>query len=124
MSQPKVSVIIPVHNGSRYIQKTAKGILAQDYENIELILVENFSSDKSLELCEQLKQADKRVIVVQSTERGTSLARKKGVETATGKYIIFSDQDDEYISKSSISKMQKAISDDNAQITQFNYYKY
>lgn len=118
----KISVIIPVHNGAKYIEKTAKGILNQTYKNIELILVENFSSDNSLEICKSLEKKDNRVHTIQSFERGTSLARKKGIEYASGEYIIFSDQDDKYINDKSIECMYKAIKEDSSQIVQFGQY--
>lgn len=123
MEQDKISVIIPVHNGAKYIRKTAKGILDQDYRNIELILVENFSKDNSLELCNQIAENDSRVKVFQSFEKGINLARKKGIEAATGKYILFSDVDDSYINNSSIRGMYNAIVEDGTQICQFGYYK-
>ncbi|MDO4333566.1 MAG: glycosyltransferase family A protein [Eubacteriales bacterium] len=112
----KISVVVPVHNGRRFLRKTIRGILNQDYKNLEVILVENFSEDNSLELCRDIQKEDDRVLVVTSEERGTSLARKKGVENASGKYILFSDQDDYYVSKSSIRKMHDAIVEDDVQV--------
>lgn len=87
----KVSVIIPVHNGERYVQKTVQRILDQDYKEIEIILVENNSTDNSLAMCRQLEKENPRVVALTTTEKGTSLARKRGVEWATGKYILFCD---------------------------------
>ena len=68
-------------------------ICKQTYENFEIILVENNSKDSSYELCLSLEKEDSRIRALQIKEKGTSLARKKGVENAKGKYIIFSDQD-------------------------------
>lgn len=118
-----LSVVIPVHNGEKVLRKTVKGICKQTYENFEIILVENNSKDSSYELCLSLEKEDSRIRALQSNEKGTSLARKKGVENAKGKYIIFSDQDDEFYDKNSISAMVNSIVEDGSQICQFNFYK-
>ncbi len=122
MKQEKVSIIIPVHNGANKLEKTVMQILNQSYQNIEVILVENFSVDNSLEVCKRLAEKDSRVKVFQSFDKGTTFARKKGILSATGSYITFSDQDDNYISKYSIEKMYNTIKKDNVQICQFSYY--
>ena len=118
-----LSVVIPVHNGEVLIAKTAQKILKQSYQNIELILVENNSRDKSWEVVRQLESQDSRVKALQSNTLGTSLARRRGVEEARGKYIVFSDQDDRYYSKNSLAIMVDAIQTDNVQICQFNHYQ-
>ena len=118
----KVSVVIPVHNGATKLAKTVRQILHQTYKNIEVILVENFSTDNSLALCHAIAEKDSRVKVFQSFEKGTTYARKKGILSSTGQYITFSDQDDSYINKYSIEKMYNTIKNDNVQICQFAYY--
>ena len=118
-----LSVVIPVHNGERFIRKTVKNILKQSYQNLEIILVENNSRDDSWNVVCQLQQMDNRVRAVQSMTLGTSLARRKGVEEARGKYIVFSDQDDRYHSKTSLAVMVDAIETDQSQICQFNHYE-
>ena len=86
-----LSVVIPVHNGENYIKKIANRILNQSLKDIELILVENFSTDKSLEVCKSIAEKDNRVVVSQCFKKGTSFARKKGIELASGKYTFFCD---------------------------------
>lgn len=120
--KPYISVIIPVHNGVRFLKKTIKGILSQTMKNIEVLLIENGSSDSSYEMCQKLAQENPNVFAYQSTEKGTSLARKKGVELAGGEYIVFSDQDDSYTSKHALQKMYDAIKQDGTQICQFGKY--
>lgn len=120
MLMTKVSIIIPVHNGEKYIRKTISDLLRQTHNNMEIILVENGSQDGSWELCKELME-NANIVAVQNKEKGTSLARKKGIELATGKYIIFSDQDDSYCDKHSICKMCNAIEEDNASICQFGH---
>ncbi|MBQ7521758.1 MAG: glycosyltransferase family 2 protein, partial [Clostridia bacterium] len=83
----KVSIIIPVHNGADKLTKTVNALLKQSYQNIEIVLVENFSSDNSLEVCQTLSQSDERVKVLQSFDKGTTYARKKGILNASGEYI-------------------------------------
>ena len=118
-----LSVIIPVHNGEKYIKKTVAQILKQSYKHIELILVENFSKDRSLKICQELAVHDDRIRVFTCTEPGTSMARKRGILEARGKYIVFSDQDDSYINEYALEKMHAAITEDQSQICQFGYYK-
>ena len=118
----KVSVVIPVHNGADKLAKTVNAVLNQSYDNIEVVLVENFSADNSLEVCNGLARTDARVKVFQSFDKGTTYARKKGILCATGDYITFSDQDDSYIDKYSIEKMCQAIRTDNTELCQFGFY--
>lgn len=84
-----VSVVIPVHNGEKYMNNIANRVLRQSLRKIELILVENYSEDNSLKACKALADNDDRVTVLQSFDRGTSFARKKGIEAARGKYTFF-----------------------------------
>lgn len=117
-----VSVIIPVHNGEKYIYKTVKKILSQSLNNIEIILVENFSVDSSLTICKKLAQADDRIIVAQSFERGTTFARKKGIELAKGEYVFFCDQDDSLVNQTALESMYQTIKKNQCQICQFSLY--
>ena len=117
-----VSIIIPVHNGEKCIKRIANRMLNQSLKDIELILVENFSADRSLKVCQDIAEKDARVVVVQSFEKGTSLARKKGIETATGKYTFFCDQDDDLVDNHAIEDMYRIIEASEAQLCQFAIY--
>lgn len=121
--EDKISIIIPVHNGEKYIAKLVKKLLMQTYKNVEIILVENNSSDKSKEICQKLSSANEKVISIISDMKGTSLARKMGILNSRGKYIVFLDQDDCYVSNNALEKMYRAIENDKVQICQFCYYK-
>lgn len=116
---PQLSVVIPVYNGSKKIRKTAKQILDQDFKDIELILVENGSSDNSWEVCKSIQSSDSRVKAIQS-EKGTSMARKAGVLESKGDYIVFSDQDDCYVNKHALSCIILEAESTGADIVQFN----
>lgn len=119
----KVSVVIPVHNGAKYIGKCVNCILNQSLKDIEVVLVENFSNDNSLNICNKLAKKDSRVSVFQSFDKGTSFARKKGVLECKGKYITFSDQDDRYINKYALENMYNEIVKNESQICEFGHYK-
>lgn len=122
MKKTKLSVIVPIHNGGKYIKHTVKMIQKQDYCNYELILVENGSNDNSWEILQQIRKQNPNIIIFKNKKRGTSLARRKGIELATGEYITFSDQDDQYLNKTSFTRMVDSIEKDDSDICQFGYY--
>lgn len=91
----KISIIIPIYNGENYIDKTITSLLNQSYTDIELILVNDGSKDKSKSICEKFAKTDDRIIVINQVNCGISAARNSGLDVATGDYISFIDQDDE-----------------------------
>ena len=90
----KVSVIIPVHNVAKYLRKSVESVMQQSLTDIEIILVENMSTDSSYEICVELANLDKRIKVLKLDRGGISYVRNKGVEAATSPYIAFVDGDD------------------------------
>ena len=90
----KISVIIPVYNGEKYLERCVNSVLNQTHTDIELILVDDGSSDKSLQICNDFASADSRVCVIHKENGGVSTARNAGLEIATGEYIAFVDSDD------------------------------
>lgn len=97
MENKKISVIVPVYNMEKYLGRCVDSILAQTYENIEVILVDDGSSDASPDICDRYAEADGRVRVIHKANGGLSSARNAGLDAATGDYIGFVDSDD-YIS--------------------------
>ncbi|MEE1125698.1 MAG: glycosyltransferase [Acutalibacteraceae bacterium] len=95
MSKPKISIIVPVYNLENYIEKTVTKLTNQTYQNIEIILVDDGSTDKSPEICDKLAEKDSRVKVVHTVNQGVSSARNTGVANASGEYIGFCDGDDD-----------------------------
>lgn len=91
---PKVSVIVPVHNTERYLQACVESLTAQTLTDIEIVLVENCSTDDSLALCHSLAAAESRIKVLSIDKADLSTARNEGVKVATGEYIAFVDSDD------------------------------
>ncbi len=92
---PKVSVIIPFNNVENYIEECLNGVLSQTLEDIEVILINDASTDRTLEIVEGYLQKDSRIKLINITERkGQGFARNRGIEIATGEYIGFVDSDD------------------------------
>jgi glycosyltransferase involved in cell wall biosynthesis len=89
-----VSIIVPVYNSEAYIGKCVTSILGQSYENIEVLLINDGSTDGSGRLCDEYAEKDKRIKVIHQTNSGPSAARNKGISLATGDYIQFVDGDD------------------------------
>lgn len=94
MDKDKISVIVPVYNTKEYIEDCVKSILSQTYKKIELILVDDGSTDGSADICDMFKRFDKRVIVVHKRNEGVSAARNDGLNIASGEYFAFVDSDD------------------------------
>ena len=89
MKANKISVIVPVFNVENYLEKCVKSIIEQTYKNLEVILVDDGSTDKSGFLCDELKKQDYRIKVIHKTNGGLSDARNVGLDYAVGEYIFF-----------------------------------
>ncbi|MCK0192562.1 glycosyltransferase [Arenibacter sp. F20364] len=94
LKSPLVSIIIPVYNVENYLNRCIDSIVNQTYSNIEVLLINDGSTDGSGKLCEKLEAEDKRIKVVHQLNSGSSIARNKGLEIAQGEYICFVDSDD------------------------------
>ena len=94
MERNLVSVIIPVYNVEPYLNACIASVCAQTYRNIEIILVDDGSTDRSPEICDEWARRDKRICVIHQENRGVSSARNAGICQAHGKYISFVDSDD------------------------------
>ena len=90
-----VSVIVPIYNVKKYINRGIENLLAQTYENFEIILVDDGSTDGSLEICTEWASKDDRILTLHQKNQGSGSARNSGIEAARGKYIYFFDVDDE-----------------------------
>ena len=96
-----VSVIVPIYNGKQYLMQCIDNIVRQTYENLEIILVDDGSTDDSGSLCDELASKDSRMKVIHQENRGVSGARNAGLSLSNGTYIIFTDCDD-YLEKNAI----------------------
>ena len=93
LSQPLVSVVIPVYGVERYIKEALDSVIAQTYNNLEIIVVDDQSPDNSIEIV-QNSYTDSRIRIIQQKNRGLAGARNTGIRNANGSYIAFLDSDD------------------------------
>lgn len=110
-----ISVIVPIYNVEKYLERCVNSILNQTYKNIEIILVDDGSPDKCPQICDKCKNIDSRVKVIHKENGGLSDARNYGLSIAKGKYISFVDSDD-YIHEETYEKMIKVLELQNADI--------
>lgn len=108
VDQPLISCIIPVYNAEKYLCRCIDSVLKQDYPFIEIILIDDGSTDASSLLCDEYALIHDNVIVKHIPNGGASLARKKGIKLAKGEYITFVDADD-YVRYNYISAMFSAL---------------
>lgn len=95
MNSPLLSVIIPVYNAEKYLRKCVNSIISQTYTNLEIILINDGSSDNSLAICDEFKKNDERITLFNyEYSQGAAKARKKGIELSKGDYITYVDSDD------------------------------
>ena len=111
-----ISIIIPVYNTEKYLNKCVDSVLSQTYKNIELILVDDGSTDMSLSICMEYAEKDNRVIVLSKINEGQAAARNLGLKYAKGDYIGFVDSDD-WISPNMYEMLMSAMLRHNADIT-------
>lgn len=96
--KPLVSVIVPIYNVEKYIDRCLNSIINQKLEDIEIILVDDGSPDNCPQICENYRKKDDRIKVIHKENEGLGYARNSGIKIANGKYISFIDSDD-YISE-------------------------
>ena len=94
MGQPKLSTIVPVYNAEKTLNRCVDSILSQTYKNFELILVDDGSSDKSADICDEYQKTDNRIKVIHSKNGGVSHARNLGLDICSGEIVTFIDSDD------------------------------
>ena len=107
-----ISIIVPIYNVSAYINMCIESILHQTYENIEIILVDDGSTDHSLQICKKYQESDKRIHIISKENGGLVTARKAGLEAAHGEYIGFVDGDD-YIESDMYENLYAKIREHN-----------
>ena len=94
MNQPLVSIILPVYSAQNHLARCVGSICAQTYRNIEIIILNDGSKDQSLPVCEEFRQKDPRILLVDKANSGVSDTRNLGLKLASGKYVEFVDSDD------------------------------
>ena len=119
----KISVIVPVYNVEKYLSQCLNSIIHQTYKNLEIILIDDGSTDSSGLICDNYSQKDKRIKIIHKSQGGLSDARNAGLKIATGEYISFIDSDD-FINKNMYSILINNAQKYNSDIVWFNYYNY
>ena len=123
MEEALVSVIIPVYNVEKYLKKCADSVLNQTYRNLDIILVDDGSTDLSGKMCDELGIDDKRVTVIHKQNGGLSDARNAGLNVARGEYYAFVDSDD-YISSDMIEIMVNSARENSCEIAICNMVRF
>lgn len=118
---PLVSVIIPVYQAEDYIESCINSLVKQSYDDLEIILVDDGSTDSSLNKCQAYAAFSKKIVVLRQNNQGASAARNKGLEYCHGQYIFFMDADD-WIVENAISSMVEVMKKNN-DLVFFDYYK-
>lgn len=113
--EPLISVIIPVYNVEQYITECVDSVIKQKYRNLEIILVDDGSTDNSGTICDRISNLDERIKVIHKANGGLSDARNSGMKIANGKYLLFLDSDD-YLPLSAISTLYHICECKNADI--------
>jgi len=119
--EKKISIIIPVYNTEKYIERCITSVLDQTYQNIEVICVDDGSTDRSGIILDELSKSDRRLLVTHKQNEGIAKARNLALESATGEYIGFVDSDD-YIEKTMYSELVQAMEESCADIATCSYY--
>ena len=115
-----ISVIVPVYNGEKYLRACLDSILASDYEDLQIIVVDDGSKDTSPEICDDYAEKDHRVQVIHQANGGLVAARNAGLRVAKGQYISFVDADD-MIAPCFYTKMVAAIEEQDGDIAACEY---
>ena len=115
-NQPLISVLIPVYNVAEYLRKCIDSVLAQDFEDFELILVNDGSTDGSGEICESYRRTDSRIRTLVQDNKGLSAARNAALGEAKGEYVAFIDSDD-FVADTYLSQLLKPVGQYNVDIS-------
>ena len=115
-----ISVIVPVYNCGEYLRRCVESLQRQTYEALEIILVDDGSTDGTAELCDSLAAADRRITVLHRPNGGVSSARNAGIRAAVGEYVTFADADD-YVNPDHIMNLYNAMQKHNCDVSVCSY---
>ena len=116
-----ISVIVPVYNVEKYFEECMESLLGQTYDDFEIIVINDGSTDGSGILCDKWAEKDRRVRVFHQENKGLSIVRNKGLELARGEYIAWVDSDD-YVDKFYLEKMMNAYKSTEADMVMCSFY--
>lgn len=117
-----ISVIVPVYNVEKYLQECINSILNQTYSYLEILLIDDGSTDGSSKLCDEYALLDERVKVIHKQNEGLGLTRNTGLKFATGKYVLFVDSDD-YLARDMVETLYKFASEQDCDLCLCGYYR-
>ena len=119
----KITVIVPVYNVENYLNKCLDSLINQTYKNLEIIVINDGSTDNSGEICQEYAQKDNRIVYIEKENGGQSEARNMGLDRMTGSYVTFVDSDD-WIELDYVEILYKKITEYQADIAVGNYYSF
>ena len=118
-----ISVIVPIYNTEKYLVECVESLRKQTYSNIEIILVDDGSTDASIEICDEFAEKDSRVKVFHKKNEGVAVARNFGIQQSNGQYVVIVDSDDVAVDRM-IEVLYTQIKEKDADIAVGNYYIY
>lgn len=116
-----VSIVLPIYNVEKYLDRCIESVINQTYRNLEILLVDDGSPDDCPQKCEEWAKKDGRIKVIHKANAGLGYARNTGIENASGEYICFFDSDD-YIDPSTIEKAYNTAQKNNSDMVLFGHY--
>lgn len=115
-----VSVVVPIYNVEKYLNRCISSIVSQTYSNLEIILIDDGSPDNCPQICDEWAEKDSRIVVIHKENEGAGIARNVGIDHAKGAYICFFDSDD-YIEPDTIEACVEAARENNAELVVFGH---
>ena len=119
----KITVIVPVYNVENYLEKCLDSLINQTYKNLEIIVINDGSTDNSGEICQEYAQKDNRIVYIEKENGGQAEARNMGLDRMTGSYVTFVDSDD-WVELDYVETLYKKITEYQADIAVGNYYSF
>lgn len=120
---PIISIVIPIYNTEKYLKKCLHSVVNQSYKNIEILLINDGSTDNSHMICEKFSENDNRIIYINKENEGVSIARNIGLDNATGNWIYFLDSDD-FLDLDTFKDLLDIVKKNNCDIIQFGLRSY
>ena len=119
---PKVSIIVPVYNVKQYVAEALESVINQTYKNLEIIVVDDGSTDGSEKICDEYAKKDNRIKLIHQDNKGLSAARNTGLDNMIGEYVAFLDSDDAFMPEA-IEKSLSAVISNDVDCVVFNLIK-
>ena len=120
IENPLISVLIPVYNVKRYLSECIESVINQTYQNIEILIIDDGSTDGSSYLCDLFAKKDERIIVIHTENRGLSSARNLGISSSRGSYLLFVDSDD-WIESNAVETLFNVLIENNVDVVAAKY---